>query len=215
MEGRGLTNLLLAIIAGVLLFGKDAMVGGMQGLFFIGVAIAIIWALFALVSWIIGEVIKGYRDAKDTKEVALVTFGIVAMAILFPMVGYIGWLWLLGVERPMDAALDSWLGTAWMGVLGTGIAGLLTYGAWNGLQWLRTNWRDWPDYLMMGVSGLCTAIVAPFLFPIREWRFKRAEGASVIIAFFSSIYAGVFGLALWLILFVAVCFALLGLGIIE
>ncbi|MRX37238.1 hypothetical protein [Aminobacter sp. MDW-2] len=215
MEGRGLTNLLLAVIAGALLFGKDAMVSGIQGLFFIGVAIAIIWALLSLVIWIISEVVTAYRDSKGAKEAALVTFGFSLMAVLFPMAAYIGWLWLSGLERPMDEAMGSWLGTAWKGLVATGIVGILLYGAWNGLQWLRRNWHDWPDYLMLGVRSLGTAIVAPFVFPIREWRFRRSEGSGVIIAILSSVYAGLFGLALWMVLMVATSFTLLGLGIID
>ena len=184
--GRGTTNLLLAVIAGVLLFGRDAMVGGLQGFFVIAIAVAVIWGLLALAAWAIRETVKAFREAKDWTEVAGVLFLIALCCIGMPMLAFAGWLWLEGAERPMNAAIDSWIGRAWMGVVVLLLGGFLVAGLGRALVWLRDNWRDWPDYAMLGLRGLGTMVVAPFVFPVREWRFKRQSGSGVVISFFSS-----------------------------
>lgn len=219
MEGRGLTNLLLAIIAGVLLFGKDAMVSGIQGIAIVLVAIFVIYLVLIGIRVLIGSIAQSYRDAKDAKEALLITFSLAAAAVLVPLCAYAGWLWLAGADRPLDAAVESWLGKAWMAVLVAGLAGVALYAARNALAWLRANWRNLPDYLRLGARYLGILAVAPFLFPTREWRFKRAEGSGVIVSFFSSIYAGLTGLVLWMSLLVATIFAVLGvlfaLGVVD
>ena len=172
MEGRGLTNLLLAIIAGVLLFGKDAMVSGIQGIAIVLVAIFVIYLVLIGIRVLIGSIAQSYRDAKDAKEALLITFSLAAAAVLVPLCAYAGWLWLAGADRPLDAAVESWLGKAWMAVLVAGLAGVALYAARNALAWLRANWRNLPDYLRLGARYLGILAVPPFLFPTREWRFK-------------------------------------------
>ena len=73
MDNRGLTNLLLAVIAGVLLFGKDAMVNGLQGFFFIAVALFAIWLVLAGCGAILSWIIREWGAAKGTQERASVT----------------------------------------------------------------------------------------------------------------------------------------------
>lgn len=212
MEGRGVTNLLLAVIAGVLLFGKDAMVSGLQGFLFVAVAIAVIWGVLALIGWAVREILDAYRQAKDWKEKALTTAGFLMMAVLFPLAAYVGWFWLSGVERPIDAALDSWLGIAWTGIAIVGAVGWFGSLAFMGLRWVYDS-RE--GLLSRGFYSLLTAIASPVLFPLREWRFKRESGSGVVVSLFSSVYAMLLGFALWMVLLVVVSFTLLGLGIVD
>ena len=215
MEGRGATNLLLAVIAGVLLFGKEAMLGGLQGFFIVAVAIGVIWGVLSLAFFLIRQTVNEFREAKDWTEVGSVIFFIAFCCIGVPMLAYAGWLWLEGTERPVKAALDSGIGIAWMVVFGLFTCGVAVAALQHSLRWLRANWQHWPDYLMQGMRGLGTMLVAPFVFPVREWRFKRDGGSGVVMSFFSSVYAGLFGLALWMVMLLAVTFALLGLGVMD
>ncbi|UVC15289.1 hypothetical protein [Mesorhizobium onobrychidis] len=161
------------------------------------------------------ETLKAFREAKDWNEVAGVLYFIALCFIGMPMFVYAGWLWLDGAERALNEAMDSWIGKAWIAVTVLLLGGFALVGLGRAKAWLRGNWRDWPDYAMLGLRGLGTMIVAPFLFPVREWRVKRHAGSGVVVSFFSSIYAGLFGLALWMVLLVATMFALLGLGVIK
>jgi hypothetical protein len=56
MEGRGITNILLAVIASVLLFGREAMTSGLQRFAVVAAAIFGIYLVLigvgAILSWI-------------------------------------------------------------------------------------------------------------------------------------------------------------------
>lgn len=78
MKGRGLINLLLAVIAvllaviaGVLPLGRDAMLRGMEGLLQVavdialfGLVIAVFWGLWSLARYLIREILRAFREAK-------------------------------------------------------------------------------------------------------------------------------------------------------
>jgi MFS family permease len=215
MEGRGLTNLLLAIIAGALLFGKDAIVGGLQGASIALIAIFVIFLVLAGVGALLGAISQSYRESKDVKEVLLITFGLVAAAVLASLLAYAGLLWLDGDKRPFDAAMVSWFGKAWTGVLLAGFAGIAIYTAQNAFLWMRENWHDRRYYIHLSARFVGTWAIAPAAFPIREWRIKRAEGSGVFVSFFSSAFAAVIGLVIWSMLWGLVMFILSGLGVIA
>ncbi|MBB6467942.1 hypothetical protein HNQ96_003825 [Aminobacter lissarensis] len=197
MEARGVTNLLLAVIAGVLLFGKDAMVSGIQGIAIVGIVIAVLFGVLMFASYLIGEVSQAYRETKNWTEVGLVTMGFVFMAAIIPLMGYVGLLWLDGVENPMRAAMDSELGTVWKYVLfgGFGIMALVV--ASNKIQWLYVHRANIPNYANQAIRWLGAIAIAPVLYPVREWRWRTQEGSGIAVRIFSSAYAVVFGLGAW------------------
>lgn len=215
MEGRGLTNLLLAIIAGVLLFGKGAMVSGLQGLFFVAVAIAVIWGVLSLALYLFRETTKALRDAKDWKELGLVLFGIGFCCVGIPMLTYSGWLWLDGVPHPMNAAIDSGIGKAWMVVLimlavGAGFAALQ-----DGWRWAVDNRNELPSIigrsLRIASRGYIEFLGGPFTFPIREWRFRTEAGAGITTKLISAAYVTVIGLLVSLMTIILTGGAVVGL----
>ena len=58
MGGRTLTNILLAIIAGCLLFGGGAMLGGLHVAFWIGIVLLVLFAII----WCIAKYIRSMAD---------------------------------------------------------------------------------------------------------------------------------------------------------
>lgn len=223
MEGRGLTNLLLAVIAGILLFGKNAMISGLKGFFFVAVAIVVIWGVLSLAFYLLRETAKAFRDAKDWKEVGLVLFGIALFCVGIPMLVYAGWLWLNGVPHPVDAALDSGIGKAWMVVFFVFAAGAGFAVLQNAWRWAIANRSDLPGLigyrLRIFIRGYLEFLGGPVTFPIREWRIRSGAGAGVATKIASACFVAVIGLAVSLmtILFtvVAILGLLSGLGVIA
>ena len=215
MQGRGLTNLLLAVIAGVLLFGKDAMVGGIQGAFIVGAAIAVIFGALMVAAYFISEISKAYREAKDWQEVTFITFGFVMMALLVPIGCYVGYLWLQGVERPLAVVFDSWLGTAWMAFCVLGACVWACVGATRGGQWIIENRGALPAYGRLGIRYMGIATIAPFLLPVSAWRLRKQSGSGLFMRSAAAAYGLVEGLAVWFGILMAGILAAIGLGLIE
>ncbi|MES0027590.1 hypothetical protein [Mesorhizobium sp. M0040] len=213
MEGREITNLLLAVIAGVLLFAKDAMLGGLQGFFLVAVAIAPIWGLLALAGWGIRETLKALREAKDWSEVAGVLFVLALCFIGMPMFVYAGWLWLHGIEHPMNEAVDSWIGKVWMGVTVLLFGGFALVGLGRGFGWLSANRGDVPgivsDRLRVLMWGYLEFLGGPVTFPVRELRIRREAGTGIAVKVASLAYVTVVGLI------VSVMTALLTVGAVA
>jgi len=217
MEGRGLTNILLAVIAGVLLFGKDAMLGGLQGLFVVALAIGVIW----LVLWGFGKLLayiwQEWKDAKDWTQAGSVLFFIAFCFVGLPMLAYAALLWFDGVERPLNVALDSWIGTAWMGVVILLMGGFALVGLGNALRWLSAHTGEVPgivgDRLRVIFWGYLEFLGGPITFPIREWRIREEAGSGIAAKIVSAAYVTVIGLVVALM--TASLTALAGYGVLS
>lgn len=81
MGGRQVTNILLAVIAAVLLFGSAATLGALKWVFAILLALGAIWAIFIAFLWIVERVAEAFREAKQKgyPEVAFVAGALVAL----------------------------------------------------------------------------------------------------------------------------------------
>ncbi|ANT52015.1 hypothetical protein A6B35_20020 [Mesorhizobium amorphae CCNWGS0123] len=198
MDNRGLTNLLLAIIAGVLLFGKDAMVSGLQGLFLVAVAIFAIWLVLAGCGAILSWIIREWGAAKSTEERASVIFATLAGFILTPLAAYTFWLWYTGVQDPLRVAVNSWLGWAWGAVVLSLMAGYALFGGWNALRWLATNRSALPGMILHRsraiVWGYFDFLGGPVTFSIREWRERSLAGDGTAMKVASAAFATFIGL---------------------
>lgn len=135
---RGIINILLAVIAGVLLFGREAMTSGLQRFAVVAVATFAIHLVLigvrAILSWIRTE----WRAAGNTEERLSIAFATAAGCILVPLGAYVLWLWVAGAENPISTAAYSWLGWAWIGLLLLLMAGYGIYG----LRWHSGHWSE-------------------------------------------------------------------------
>jgi len=198
MNGRGLTNILLAIITGVLLFGRDAMTSGLQGVAIVAAIIFTIWLALLVVGGILGWIGSEWRAAKTMEDRLNVVFATVAGFILTPLGAYVAWLWATGDEAPIHTAAFSPLGYAWMGLLLILLAGYAIYWAGHGVRWLSEHRSEVPRIVAYRLRLLCWGylefLCGPVTFPIREWRFREAEGAGPVVKAASAAYCFLLGL---------------------
>jgi hypothetical protein len=195
MGDRATTNILLAIIAGVLLFGSSAVTGALKWISIIGGVVLFIYAVIALFIYVVRSTLKALSDAKDRGRDALIAtcFGITVMAFL-PVVGGYGFLlWLDGVPRPFDLVAKSWVGAVWLGILMLGGVSLA-------ISQMYTRRSYIVPTLRYALSLLLRSPIAPVLLPIYGWRKARTSGDSVISSAATAFIGLFFGLVLWLLL---------------
>ncbi len=180
MSGRAITNLLLAIIAGVLLFGQSTMNGILKVVFVAGVVVlALVLAYSGLIA-AINAVIKEWNDAKTTQDKAMVVGGTIMLPVLAVMALIASWHWLQGTPRPLQAAMDGPVGTVWSFLVALLLVGVLTALLWRGGERLVANRRGVPAVLRKAGLYYLIGLVAVVALPVQEWRNQRADGAGVI-----------------------------------
>ncbi|SFH22864.1 hypothetical protein [Ensifer sp. OV372] len=195
MGDRQLTNVLLAIIAGVLLFGASAVTGALQWGAGIVAALLLIYAVFAFLSYLIRETRKSLHEAKaQGRDAFLVTaFGVAVMAWLPVYGGYAAWLWFNGVSDPFGVATHSTVGMIWLAILVSG-------GVAVGISILYTRRADIIPTIRYILSLLIRSPLAPFFLTVYGWRKARTAGDGVISST-ATAFLGLFcGLMFWLIL---------------
>ncbi|TIS91995.1 hypothetical protein [Mesorhizobium sp.] len=223
MEGRALTNLLLAVIAGVLLLGRDAMLSGLKGFLLVAVAIAVIWVVLSLALYLIREAMTAFHEAKDWKDVGGVLFMIALCCIGFPMLAYAGWLWLEGVPTPLNTAASSGIGVAWMVAVALLAAGFVAAGLYSTFRWVARYRSDLPAIIGRRMRlifwGYLEFLGGPVTFSKREWRIHTEAGASPAFRTASTVFASFIGLIVAVMTVVltvsAVIWALYGLGVVK
>jgi hypothetical protein len=195
MGDRTTTNILLAIIAGVLLFGSSAVTGAIKWVAIIGGALLLIYAIIAFVGYLVRESAKAVSDAKTDGRDALIAtiFGIVAIGFLPIVGGYAFLLWLDGVPNPFDVVTDSWVGKTWLGILMVGAAALV-------ISQLYARRSDIIPAMRYGLSLLIRSPLAPVFLSIYGWRKARAAGDGVISSMATAFFGLIFGLIVWAIL---------------
>ncbi|MCQ1855378.1 hypothetical protein [Neorhizobium galegae] len=195
MNGRGTTNILLAIIAGVLLFGSAAVTGAIKWIAIIGGALLLIYAVVAFALYLLRETVKSLADAKVQGRDALVMtiFGLAAMVFLPIVGGYSLLLWLNGVPKPVNVVTDSWVGKTWLGILILGAVCIA-------ISHLYTRRSDIIPALRYGFSLLIRSPLAPLFLSMYGWRKARTAGDGVISSAASAFLGLFFGLVFWLIL---------------
>ncbi|TIR15967.1 MAG: hypothetical protein E5X34_26995 [Mesorhizobium sp.] len=198
MNNRGLTNLLLAIIAGVLLFGKDAMVSGLQGFSYVAVAIAVVFAILALCGAIASWIRDEWHAASNLEARLSVIASTAAGFILTPLAAYLLWLGLTGVPNPLRVAINSWLGWAWAAFVLSLMTGYGLYGLRNAFRWLRANRSNLPSIILDRSRtvfwGYLDFVGGPVTFSLREWRERSSAGAGAVTKIASVAFATVIGL---------------------
>lgn len=112
MGGRQVTNILLAVIAAVLLFGSAATLGALKWVFAILLALGAIWAIFIAFLWIVERVAEAFREAKQKgyAEVAFVAGALVALCSILVRAIAAGVDGGDGVESPLAATIETWSG---------------------------------------------------------------------------------------------------------
>lgn len=195
MGDRATTNILLAIIAGVLLFGSSAVTGALKWIAIIGGVVLFIYAVIALFIYVVRSTLKILSDAKVQGRDALIAtcFGIAVMAFLPVVGGYVFLLWLDGVPRPLDLVTESWVGTVWLGILMMG-------GVSIAISQLYTRRSYIVPTLRYALSLLLRSPIAPILLPIYGWRKARTSGDSAFSSGATAFLGFFFGLVLWLLL---------------
>lgn len=223
MSGRGITNILLAVIAGVLLFGREAIASGLQGAALFAFIVLVLWlglvAVAAILRWIASE----WSAANNIEEKFSVAFSTMAGCILTPLVAYALWLWMSGVEKLLAAVVFSPLGYAWIGLVILLFAVYGVIGARYGTQWLLANRGDVPGFighrLWVLLQGYLEFLGGPITFPIREWRIRSKRGwgtaAKIVSATFMMVIGIVVSLMTGLFTAIGVLGLLSTLGVID
>ncbi|KAB1086280.1 hypothetical protein F4V91_07425 [Neorhizobium galegae] len=195
MNGRGTTNILLAIIAGVLLFGSAAVTGVIKWIAIIGGALLLIYAAIAFALYLLRETVKSLVDAKVQGRDALVMtiFGLAVMVFLPIVGGYALLLWLNGVPKAVNVVTDSWVGKTWLGILILGAVCIA-------ISHLHTRRSDIIPALRYGFSLLIRSPLAPLFLSMYGWRKARTAGDGVVSSAASAFLGLFFGLVFWLIL---------------
>jgi hypothetical protein len=195
MTDRGTTNLLLAVIAAVLLFGSTAVTGAIKWIAIVALIMFVIYAALSLVRYFIRESGRELTEAKAQGRDALIitAVGWAFLGFLPFLGGYAVLLWLDGAPRPIDAVASSLLGKAWLGLLlvgGTLIAASQLYSH-------RTN-------IIPALRYLCFLAIrsplAPFFLCFYGWRKARNAGDGAVSSAATALLGFFFGLMVWAIL---------------
>lgn len=193
MGDRTTTNVLLAIIAGVLLFGQSAMTGALQVgaiVLAVGMVLAIAWGL--LLSSI-SYAADGMRAAKTVEDKLATAAGL----ILIPFGGAfglaVGWFWYQGDPKPVDAAFATPFGIAWMIVGGLMMTVYVGFLLWKGAQKMVDNRSQIPSKLADVGLYYLIALFAVIAFPIREWRYMRSAGSGITASAASAVFMAFIG----------------------
>jgi hypothetical protein len=195
MGDRSTTNILLAIIAGVLLFGSSAVTGVIQWIAIIGGALLLLYAVFAFAGYLVRESVQSLSNAKAHGHSELIgtVLGIVTMGFLPIVLGYAGLLWLDGVPKPFNVAAQSWIGMTWLGIIMAGAAALI-------ISHLYTRRSDIIPAIRYGLSLFVRSPLAPLFLTMYGWRKARAAGDGVISSTATAALGLIFGLTVWAIL---------------
>jgi hypothetical protein len=196
MDRRATTNILLAIIAGVLLFGSAAVIGAVQWIAIIGGVLLVLYVAVAVALYLLRETVKALQESKALgRDTFLVTvFGLIGIAWLPVFGGYIGLLWLNGTPKPADVATHSWVGTIWLGIL---VAGGVTVA----ISSLVTRRNMIIPTLRYVLGLLIRSPLAPVFLTMYGWRKARTSGDGVVYSTASALVGLFIGLMLWAVAF--------------
>lgn len=197
MDSRFATNLLLAVIAGVLLFGRDAVMGGFQNLAILAAVIGVLFVIFWIVWWPIRSFLEELREAKRVSEKAMTIAGAGFLLCLFVLLSYAALLWLDGTENPLRAAIDSPLGTVWIYVLVCGLVMIVANALYAQLSDGR--WRRAPAAVRYAAKWYFTVLLAIIFMPWDTWDFHREKGSGLMKQVFATAYGCIVGTVLSLL----------------
>ncbi|NEJ88852.1 hypothetical protein GR223_23445 [Rhizobium leguminosarum] len=195
MGGRQTTNILLAIIAGVLLFGSAAVTGAIKWIAIIGGVLLFLYAVIAFALYLLRESVKALQEAKALgRDAFLITLmGLEVIGFLPIVAGYALLLWLQSVPKPFEVVTHSWVGTIWLGILVVG-------GSTVAISALITRRDLIIPALQYGFSLLIRSPLAPLFLTMHGWRKARMAGDGIVSSTASAFVGLFFGLMFWLIL---------------
>ncbi|MBY5551063.1 hypothetical protein HFO61_30430 [Rhizobium leguminosarum] len=196
MGGRQTTNILLAIIAGVLLFGSAAVTGAIKWIAIIGGVLLFLYAVIAFALYLLGESVKALQEAKALgRDAFLITLmGLAAIGFLPIVAGYALLLWLQSVPKPFEVVAHSWVGTIWLGIFVVG-------GSTVAISTLITRRDMIIPALRYALGLLIRSPLAPVFLTMHGWRKARMAGDGVVSSTASAFVGLFFGLMFWLIAF--------------
>jgi hypothetical protein len=202
MGDRKLTNLLLAVIAAVLLFGSSAVTGALKWVAIGGLVLLVVYAVFTFAYYLLRQSAKSLDQAKTQGRDALLmrVFGLVAIASLFVFGSYA--LLLRFDAISVDAATHSWIGRTWLSILIVG-------GMVIALSRLYTRRAAVVHALRYALFLLVRTPLAPILLPIYGWRKARMSGDGFVSSTATAFIGLFFGLIVWALL-VAILSSLIG-----
>ena len=197
MNSRFATNLLLAVIAGVLLFGRDWMMISFRNGMILLAVIAVLFAIFWIIWWPIRSFIEAVREAQGGFDRTMVIIAALFMLCAVPLVGYAGLLWLGGAEEPLQAAMASSIGTVWVYVMIGGI-GVVVLGV---LYTLLSDgrWKMAPAVLRNAGFWYLKALIAPVWLPVEDWGIRKAQRSGIMVRVLGAIYTVLIGIVLCLL----------------
>ncbi|KQW77938.1 hypothetical protein [Ensifer sp. Root127] len=196
MGDRQLTNVLLAVIAAVLLFGSSAVTGALKWAFIIGAALLILYAMITVAAYLLRETVKSLQEAaaQGRDSLVMTVFGLAVMLFLPVFLGYFLLLWFNEVPKPLEVITDSWFGRAWLALLVCG-------GMAIGLSNLYTRRADIIPALRYCLSLLIQSPLAPIFLSIHGWRKARTAGDGVVSSSASAFVGFFLGLIFWAVVF--------------
>lgn len=190
MDQRTTTNILLAIIVGILLFGQDTVLNSLRAsgpivgiLLALGVIGLVVFLFFA-------SMIDSIRDAETVGEKALVVVGYFGGALLIPFALQVAWFWWDGHPQPIEATIDTPIGVFWKYIV------MIAIIAWCLFVLAAILWRFYskPGTFTNVVMWLVGAAFGPIVYPIINWRERTTEGQSIGVLIASSLYVSFLGL---------------------
>lgn len=197
MGGRTLTNILLAIIAGCLLFGGGAMLGGLHVAFWIGIVLLVLFAII----WCIAKYIRSMADEMCKEKtitgkaivpalyIGLVGIFVSALRAIYLMLEQGSWNIRSAVEKlivePWGAPIILFLmcGFAWSLAAGIG-------------KMMKSFFSSEKAAHRIDIAGrfLSAWVLLPFYLAIRQYQRASASGDEPISA---AAVALMFGLFIW------------------
>lgn len=198
MDGRTVTNILLAIIAGSLLFGGGAMLGGLKVGFWVAVVLLILFGIF----WVIYKVIKSMADEMRKEKTivgkALVPALYLGLAGLLISSLRLASLMIESESWNIYSAMEKLIGDPWGVPIILFLMCAFTWSMGEGLGKMGKSFfsSQKAQYRIDAVRGFVSAwVLLPFYLSVKQYQRAVAEEQEPISA---AAVALVYGFVVWL-----------------
>lgn len=227
MRAHTTISFLLAVVASLFLFGKEAVLHAFLIILFVVIATIGFWFILAWaragLKRIRSSLVSEWKSNQNPLTRLALVLGCIFNCMAFLIGAHTIWLWFSGTSKPLDAAVSSPLGHALGGLALVLIVGTGLVLAGKGVLWLIASRERVPDiagyYARIGLRAYLEFLLSPVTFPMRRWRLLSLEGAGPAAKMASIGYVIVVALVIWLITvlatFLVICGVLLWLGVIS
>lgn len=196
MGDRQTTNILLAVIAGVLLFGSSAMMGALKWGAIIFAGFCVLYLAFVLAGYLFKETRSSLIEAKEKgwRELALTLAGIILMPFVFLFLGQVLFLWLGGAANPLNGIFDTAIGKIWTWLVGFLLLCTVGVLAFDFLGWVYKRRNYIPAFLLFTLGLILRAPLAFILLPHYGWQKARVAGDGIVSSLATLALGLIFGL---------------------